>query len=135
MKNTNWKSFLLCVLLVTAFTAAVVGVHYYQKYVQLGWRVVESEGIEVFPDALMFGDIEQGRNATSSFTVTNVADVALNVTISHVITLCGWGITTTPNNFILEVGEPQTVTVTIWTSELTQPGNYAHDLEVTAKTI
>lgn len=125
---------------VLAFSIAVA-VDYYQKTVQLGWTVVPAEGIEVFPDVLMFGEIEQGKNATSSFTVSNVADTPLNVTIPDLVPsyvamimdhLGSYMIDVEPNTFILEVNQTQTVNVTIVTEEALETGTYTAKLTVTA---
>jgi len=131
-KSVDWRSFGVCLLLVVSFTAVVATVQQYTKVVSVSWKVVPAEGIDVFPDALMFGEIQQGQTAMSSFTVTNVADVALNVTVTAPITLGTYAVYVDPNNFILEVGETQTVNVTIDT-QLASPGTYTAEIWVTAR--
>jgi hypothetical protein len=107
------KTVLLCVLLVVSLVAVAVAVDYYQKVVTVSWRVVEAEGIQVSPEAINLGDIQEGRSASSTFTVKNVSGKTLTVTLSWPVSLCGCGVEVKPSSFILQPGEARVVTVKV----------------------
>lgn len=128
----EWKSLLLCILLIGFFMVGAAAVSYYQKIVEINWVVVESEGLEVSCKGIMFGSIEQGKNKTAEFWVKNVAETQLNVSITWIQTLGGIGIVVEPQNFILDVNQKETVAVTIAVSEITELGGHDNELIITA---
>lgn len=132
----KWKNVSLCVLLVASFiVGAYAVVDYYQKTVELSWTIVEADGIEVDPTSLSFGEIKQGRNATSSFNVTSITDEKLFVEIEYPpFPISGWYIVANPESFALEPGQKQTVTVTIFVFETAVPGGCRTELIVKAST-
>lgn len=112
---------------------AYAAVDYYQKTVELSWIIVEADGIEVNPTSLAFGEIKRGGNATSSFTVTSITNETLVVEIEYPpFPISGWHMEANPENFTLELGKKQTVTVAIFVFETAALGPCRAELKVKA---
>jgi hypothetical protein len=128
----NLKSLLLCLLLISAFTASAYAAGYYQKHVEVNWVVVKGEGIEVSSN-IVLGEIPQGSSKTTSLWVKNAASEPLRVSITLPLTLNGITITVSPQSFVLNPGQNRTVTVTVSVADFVSTGPYSTTLLITAR--
>jgi uncharacterized membrane protein len=133
--KVNLKVVLVCLLLVcltAGVTYAILGS--YQRDVEVGWTVVENEGLEVYPSRILLGKIVRGSSKTATLYVKNTAGEWLRVSIYPLQTPSGITITISPNSFILPpIGEAtQKVTITVYVAKSAPLGNYSVILRVAA---